>query len=114
MPHTFQVSTLKDGTIRWIPRITFSFITWQGVDVKHFQFPARLCFAATVHGSQGQTLNTVVFYLRRHVFMHGCLYLGLSRVRKSADVRILTTEERISLHTLCAMAVNVVHHFNII
>ena len=34
MPHTLQVSTLKDGTIHWIPRIAFSFITWQGVDVK--------------------------------------------------------------------------------
>ncbi|CAN0447843.1 unnamed protein product, partial [Laminaria digitata] len=87
---------LKDGTIHWIPRITFSFITWQGVDVKRVQFPVRLCFAVTVHRSQGQTLNRVVFYLsRRDVFMHGCLYVGLARVRNSADIRILTTEDRI-------------------
>ena len=39
--------------IDWIPRITFSFITWQGMDVKRVQFPVRLCFAVTVHRSQG-------------------------------------------------------------
>lgn len=73
LTYTLQVSTLKDGTIHWIPPITFSFITWQGVDVKRVQFPVRLCFAVTVHRSQGQTLSRVVFYLRRDVFMHGCL-----------------------------------------
>ena len=41
-------------------------------------FPGRLCFAVTVHRSQGQTLDRVVFYLRRDVFMNGCLYVGLS------------------------------------
>ena len=59
MSHTLQVSTLKYDTIHWIPRIGFSFITWQGVDVKQLQFPVRLCFAMTVHSSQ--TLNRVVF-----------------------------------------------------
>ena len=38
MPHNLRVSTLKDVIIHWIPRITFSFITWQVVDVKHVQF----------------------------------------------------------------------------
>ena len=51
---------LKDGTVHWIPRITFSFITWQDVDVKRVQFPVRLCFALPVHRSQGQTLKSVV------------------------------------------------------
>ncbi|CAN0514437.1 unnamed protein product, partial [Scytosiphon promiscuus] len=108
LPYTLKVSTLKGETVHWIPRITFSFITWQGVDVKRVQFPVRLCFAVTVHRSQGQTLERVVFYLRRDVFMHGCLYVGLSRVRNSADIRILTTEDRICPHKLCARAVNVV------
>ena len=82
MPHTLQVSALKYVNIRWIPHITFSFITWQGVDVKCVQFPVHLCFALTVHRSQGQTLSRVVFYFRRHVFMRGCLFVGLSRIRK--------------------------------
>ena len=38
MPHTLRVSTLKDVTINWIPCVTFSFITWQGEDLKRVQF----------------------------------------------------------------------------
>ena len=79
MPHTVQVSTLKDGTFHWIPRITFSFITWQGVNVKRVQCPVRLCLAVTVRCSQGQTFNRVVLGLRRDVFMHGCLHVALCR-----------------------------------
>ena len=47
LPFMLLVSTLKDRTIHWIPRITFSFITWQGADVKRVRFPVRLCFAVT-------------------------------------------------------------------
>ena len=44
LPYTLQVSTLlKDGTIHWIPRITFLFITWKGLDVKSVHFAVRLC-----------------------------------------------------------------------
>ena len=101
--HTLQLSTLKNVAIHWIPRITFPLITWQGVDAKCVQFPARICFAVTVPRCQGQTLNRVVFDLRREVFMHGCLHVGLSRVRKSVDIIILTTEDGIYLlmHALC-------------
>lgn len=109
LPYTLKVSTLKDGTIHWIPRITFPFITWQGMDVKRVQFPVRLAFAVTVHRSQGQTLDRVVLDLRRDVFMHGCLYVGLSRVRNSNDVKILTTEHRLCPDHLSARAVNVVY-----
>ena len=109
IPHTLQVSTLKDVTIHWIPRMSCSFMTWQGVDVKRVQFPVRRCFDVTVQRSQGQTLNRIVFYGCRDVFMHGCLYVGLSRVRKSADIRILTTEGRICPYTPCAKTVNVVY-----
>ena len=74
-----------------------------------FSFPV-VCFTVTVHRSQGQTLNRVVFYLHSDVFMHGgCLYVGLSRVRKSADTRIWATEDRICSYTLCAKAVHVVY-----
>ena len=95
MPHTLKVSTLKDGTIHWTRCITSYFITWQGVDVKRVQLTVRLGFAVPVRRSQGQTLNRVVFYLRWEVFMHGCLCIGPSRVWKSADIRILTTKDRI-------------------
>ena len=48
MPHTLQASTLKDGTIHWIPLVTVSFVTWRGVDIKRTQFLGRLCFDVTV------------------------------------------------------------------
>ena len=108
MPHTLQVSNLKAVPTPWIPRKIFYFLSWQGVDVERARFPARLCLAVTVHRSQGQTSKRVVLYLRRDVFMHGCLYVGLSKARKTADIRILTTEDRICPYTLCAKAVNVV------
>ncbi|CAN0439159.1 unnamed protein product, partial [Ectocarpus fasciculatus] len=93
--YTLQVKTLDDGTIHWLPRITFKFVTWQGVAVKRVQFPVRLCFAVTVHRAQGQTLDRVCFDLSRHPFAHGHVYVGLSRVRKSADMIIFTTPDRI-------------------
>ena len=48
--------------VPFIPHITFSFIPWQGVDVKRVQFPVRLCFTVTIHRSQGEMLNKVVLY----------------------------------------------------
>ena len=105
-----QDSTLEDGPIHWFPHVTFSSITWHGMEFERVQFPVRLCFAVTVNRSQDQTLNRVYFYLGRYVFMHGCRYVGLSkRVRKSAEIIILTTEDGICPYTLCAMAVNVVY-----
>ena len=93
---------MKDGiTIHWIPRITFSFITWQGADVKRVQFPARLCFAVIVHRNQGQTLNRVVYHLYAGVFSCKDAYMSAYRVRKSADVSMLTGD-RICPYTLCA------------
>ena len=92
---TLQLSTLTLGTIQWIPPISLSFITWEGVHAMRVQFPVPLSFVVTVHRSQGQTLNRAVFYLRRDVLMHGCVYVGLSRVRNYADIIILTTEDTI-------------------
>lgn len=94
-PYTLKVQTLDDASVHWLPRITFKFITWQGVAVERVQFPVRLCFAVTVHRAQGQTVDRMCFDLRRHPFAHGHLYVGLSRVRKSADMLILTTDDRV-------------------
>ncbi|XP_027071746.1 uncharacterized protein [Coffea arabica] len=53
------------------------------------QFLVRLCFALTINKSQGQTLDYVGIYLRESVFSHGQLYVALSRVRTSAELKIL-------------------------
>lgn len=81
LPCTFQISTLEYGTVHWIPRIAFLFITWHGADVKRVEFHINLCFTVAVHRSQGQTLDRVVLFLRRDVFMHGFLYVGLSTAK---------------------------------
>lgn len=44
------------------------------------QFPVRPVFAMTTNKSQGQTLDTGGVYLKKPVFVHGKLYVALSRV----------------------------------
>lgn len=97
-PYTLRVLCIESGVVHYIPRITFSFKTWQSIAVKRVQFPVRLCFAVTIHRSQGLTLDKVVLDARRDVFSHGALYVGLSRVCKSSDVLILTSDEKVDDH----------------
>lgn len=94
-PYTLQVRTLDTGTIHFIPRISFKFVTTQGVAVKRIQFPVRLCFACTCHRAQGMTLDRTALDFTRHPFTHGHCYVALSRTRCAADTLILTTPELI-------------------
>jgi len=56
------------------------------------QFPVRLCFAITINKLQGQIVEYVGLDLRRPVFTHGQLYVGVSRVTSIWNIKAVWEE----------------------
>jgi ATP-dependent DNA helicase PIF1 len=54
------------------------------------QFLVRVAFAMTINKSQGQTLNNVGVYFSSPIFSHGQLYVAISRVTSSANIKIFS------------------------
>lgn len=81
-----------DGEIALIPRIAviptenIKDLTFQ---FKRRQFPLQLAFSLTINKAQGQSVRYVGLDLRNPVFAHGQLYVALSRVTASHNVRVL-------------------------
>ena len=67
---------------------------YNGMKFIRTQIPIRLCYASTVHKSQGQTLDRVVLDLRGNFWEHGQMYVGLSRVRDPRNLLILLPESK--------------------
>jgi hypothetical protein len=49
-----------------------------------------MAFAMTINKSQSQTLNNVGVYLSSPVFYHGQLYVAISWVTSSANIKIFS------------------------
>ncbi|GMG20868.1 unnamed protein product [Ambrosiozyma monospora] len=78
-----------DQEVAIIPRMTLQ--STDGAFVfKRKQFPVRLAYAMTVHKSQGQSLARVGVDLMSDVFVHGLLYVALSRATNTDNVFLLT------------------------
>ena len=57
------------------------------------QFPVNLCFTMTVNKSQGQSVGHVGLNLQNSVFTHGQLYVGISRVTASQNIKAIWEEK---------------------
>lgn len=80
------------GEIVMIPRITLT-LSQSRADVSfHFkccQFPVRLAFALSINKAQGQSVKSVGLDLHVPVFAHGQLYVALSRVTSTENIKVL-------------------------
>jgi hypothetical protein len=59
------------------------------------QFPLKLAYALTINRSQGQEFDRQLVDLTNAAFSHGHLYVALSRIRKSSNIKIYCYEEQI-------------------
>ena len=59
------------------------------------QFPLRLAYSMTYNKSQEQELNRCLVDIRSPPFVHGHLYVALSRIKFYNNIRIFCTEDNI-------------------
>ena len=83
------------GEVALIPRISLipsSDTADFPFTLRRRQFPVRLAFAMSINKAQGQSVKFVGLNLCAPVFMHGQLYVGLSRATAGHRIRVLFPE----------------------
>lgn len=87
--HSVKCRLIKSGTSVAIPRIDVTEAdTKLPFKLIRRQFPIRVCYSMTVNKSQGQTFDHVGIDLTKPVFMHGMLYVALSRCKCASNVKV--------------------------
>ena len=77
-----------------IPRITLTLKSnkWPFV-LQRRQYPIRVCYATTINKSQGKTLSAVGVYLKKPIFLHGQLYVAVSRATTKQGLKIYIEDD---------------------
>ncbi|KAF0723292.1 hypothetical protein Ae201684_017775 [Aphanomyces euteiches] len=110
LPTMLQVTIISQGAFfgekHLLPRIAlYPSETRLPFCFKRLLFPLRLAFAMTINKAQGQTLDTVGFYMPNQLFAHGQLYVTLSRTRTGLAGIIFCNARQVG----CASVTNVVY-----
>ena len=82
----------KDKVV-FIPKIYLYSDEDYPVRFKVLQFPVRLAYVLTINKSQGQDFEFVGIHLENQPFAHGQLYVAMSRVKNSKNLKIFKRNE---------------------
>ena len=97
--YSIRVCTIDTNIPKFflIPRIIFKVTLPYGRSFTMIrkQYPLRLAYSMTYNKSQGQELKKCIVDIRSPPFVHGHLYVALSRIRHFDDIRIFCTNNNI-------------------
>ena len=99
-----------------IPRIRFKFKLDFGeyFQIMRCQFPLRLAYCMTYNKSQSQTFKRILLDCIGEPFIHGHLYVAMSRITNSHNIRLFINEDQLhqnlySIHEYMPVITNVVY-----
>jgi ATP-dependent DNA helicase PIF1 len=88
------------GKIVMLPRCRFSVLESKSglpFSFARWQFPIVCAYAVTIHKSQGQTLNRVGLFIEADAFVHGLIYVALSRVASWTQLSFYSPESKTNI-----------------
>lgn len=72
-----------------LPRICFTIKVGGSNECIRHQFPVTLAFACTINKVQGKTTEVMFIDLQHQCFLHGQLYVALSRIRSHENLTLI-------------------------